>query len=235
MEFFAGLMFGFAGSLHCIGMCGPIVLALSTGQQSFSKLLLGRLAYNLGRVFTYTMVGAIVGWIGGALLIPLLQEKLTIIMGVVILIGALFPLLVKSASTIRLLPQPLYQRLISQIASLLTTQSVHTLFLLGILNGLLPCGFVYMGIAGAVATGSLIGGVLFMAGFGVGTIPAMLSFAISPRLISVNARTKLARMLPAFTILVGILLIVRGLALGIPYLSPKLQDRAASMQMEHHH
>jgi len=214
--------------MHCIGMCGPIALALPVGSYSRSRFLAGRLLYNAGRVVTYAAIGAVVGLFGGKLLLPVLQQNLSIIVGATILITVLVPLLFRKVRLVKIL-QPFYEKVSRGISSLMGNPSVAAMFGLGLLNGLLPCGFVYLAVAGALVSSNLLGGMLFMTGFGCGTIPAMLGVSLFPGFISLNVRTRLARVLPVFTAIVGVLLIVRGLNLGIPYLSPKISQHQHSV------
>jgi sulfite exporter TauE/SafE len=234
VDIFAGFVFGFVGSVHCIGMCGPIVLALPVARSSRTAFLSGRLLYNLGRVVTYTLMGALVGLLGAGILLPLFQQNLSIAAGVIIILMAIARRYFNHPVPVPSPVSRILQRLQSRIADLLRGQSTSTFFLLGVLNGFLPCGFVYVAMAAAAVSAHVLSGMLFMAGFGLGTIPAMLSFSFSPRILSSGLRATLGKVLPHFTILVGVLLIVRGLNLGIPYISPKLGPSSPQM-MEHHH
>lgn len=235
MEILAGFVFGFVGSLHCIGMCGPIVLALPLGVQTLPRFISGRILYNIGRVVTYSVMGGVIGLIGAGISLSLLQQNLSILAGASILI--LF--LVKHWSKLSL-PSPasfglVLSKIQRAIASLLKTSSPTPLFLLGLLNGLLPCGFVYLAVTAAAVTADALRGVLFMAGFGLGTVPAMAGLSFFPRLFPTEVRTRISRVLPVFTVLVGVLLIVRGLNLGIPFISPKLGGSNPSGMMHNHH
>ena len=235
MEVLAGFVFGFLGSLHCIGMCGPIVLALPVGNQGMLRYTLGRVLYNLGRVVMYSIMGGIIGLVGAVLSLALLQQKVSIIAGTAILLA----FVLQQFSHV-VLPSPLSSgtvllRLQAKIASLLKESSLPPLFLLGTLNGLLPCGFVYLAITTAAVTADVSKGVMFMAGFGLGTMPAMVGFSFFPRFVSPGLRSKISRILPAFTILIGVLLILRGLNLGIPMISPKLSPGSTPQMMHDHH
>ncbi|MGA3244334.1 MAG: sulfite exporter TauE/SafE family protein [Bacteroidota bacterium] len=234
MEILAGFAFGFLGSLHCIGMCGPIVLALPVGNQGMWRYTLGRVLYNLGRVVTYSLMGGIIGLVGAGLSLAFLQQNISIIAGAAILLAFVLQRISHVA-----LPSPLPSgsvllKLQAKIASLLKESSLPPLFLLGMLNGLLPCGFVYLAITTAAVTADVSRGMIFMAGFGLGTMPAMVGFSFSPQLVSPGLRSKISRVLPAFTLLIGVLLILRGLNLGIPMISPKLSS-GSTPQMMHDH
>lgn len=221
MEIWTGFIVGLAGSLHCIGMCGPIVVALPVFGESQLKILMGRILYNLGRVVTYAALGALFGLFGSRLVLFGLQQDLSIALGVIILLYVLTPRKIKNR-----LAQTLFYRKTTdiikvQFAGLISKKSNSSLFTIGLLNGLLPCGFVYVGIAGAVSTGSVLNGTLYMALFGLGTFPVMLATAIFGKVININIKQKINKLIPVFAVLLAILFILRGLNLGIPFISPK--------------
>jgi sulfite exporter TauE/SafE len=226
----AGFVLGFFGSVHCIGMCGPLVLAMPAGEGSRFRIAAGRLIYNLGRVATYVAFGALLGSVGGAVRVPEFQRAVSIAAGAAVILMLVAPRIIRSVAGSFAPFARVTSAVSAGIGRLIRKTSVPALFGLGILNGLLPCGFVYLGIAGALASGSTANGMAFMAGFGFGTIPAMFSVSFIPTLVSAAVRRRLARLLPAFTLLVGALLIVRGLALGIPYVSPKLNAPAVQTE-----
>jgi sulfite exporter TauE/SafE len=209
---------GLFGSLHCAGMCGPLALALpATGGKPVS-FFVGRLAYNLGRIITYCALGLVFGLIGKSLVLAGIQRWVSIALGVALLVG-LF------ASRRLALWRPvtmLVDRLKSAMGGLLRRRSANALLTLGLLNGLLPCGLVYVACAGAVATGDLFNGALYMLAFGLGTVPMMLAISLSGKLVPVSMRLKLLKSVPVAVFLLASLLILRGMELGIPYVSPVL-------------
>ncbi len=212
------LMLGLVGSLHCAGMCGPLALALphpAAGQMGF---LAGRAAYNLGRIVTYCLLGLVFGAVGKALWLAGIQRWLSIVLGIFLLAGLL-------ASRKLVLWPPvtaLVSRLKTSMLAVLGKRSLAALGLFGLLNGLLPCGLVYVACAGATATGGVLAGTQYMAAFGLGTVPMMLGIGLSRRLIPAQVRLKLLRVIPASVFLLALLLILRGMSLNIPYLSPDL-------------
>lgn len=222
MEIWTGFFVGLFGSLHCIGMCGPIVLALPVIGDSALKILIGRILYNLGRIFTYTIMGALFGLFGSRLVLFGLQRDLSIAFGVIILLYILTPRKVKVKIANTYLYREATELIKSKFSLLISKKSNGSLFTIGILNGLLPCGFVYVGIAGAITTVDWISGALYMALFGLGTFPVMFATAMFGKIINVNLKRRLAKLIPAFAILLALIFILRGLNLGIPYLSPKL-------------
>jgi sulfite exporter TauE/SafE len=224
MEIWGGFLVGFLGSLHCIGMCGPIVLALPTPTISNYSFLSGRVLYNLGRVFTYGLLGLLFGLIGNKLQMFGLQQVVSIALGVIIILWVVFPASLKNklrnVSGFDLFTLKLKNTFIP----LFKKRSNLSMFLIGILNGFLPCGFVYMAIAGAIAVSSAspFNGMLFMVFFGLGTVPAMLGTSLAGNLISFNIKKKFAKIVPVFAIILAVIFILRGMNLGIPYISPKL-------------
>lgn len=223
MEFFiAAFTLGFLGSFHCIGMCGPIALALPLSNSSKLARFVGALLYNLGRSFTYAIFGIVFGMLGKSFVIAGFQQSISILLGVLILIVVLLP---ESAMSRFKFTSKMYQiigKLKSKFAQLFSQRNYHSLFLIGLLNGLLPCGLVYLGVIGAIATGDAIQGALFMVLFGLGTLPAMFSLALISNQISISFRTKIRKAVPFFVSAMAVLLILRGLNLGVPYVSPKL-------------
>lgn len=216
MELWTAFMLGLAGSAHCAGMCGPLVLALPTGGRRGVALVPGRVLCNAGRVTTYCLLGVVFGLIGRSLSLAGVQRWVSIALGVAILLG------LGVAQTRRLalqfaLPVAWLKR---ALGHLLRQPGVGSLYLLGVLNGLLPCGLVYIACVGAAATGGLFTGVEYMLVFGLGTVPMMLTLGLAGQALPVTIRLRLQKLIPAALAVVAVLLILRGLSLGIPYLSP---------------
>ena len=192
--------------------------------------MLGRVAYNAGRVITYALLGLGVGLLGQGMAVAGLQRGLSIFAGVVLLLG-LF--LGRRMGASLAAAGPVYRlvaRLKKALGRRLQSRSSASLFVVGLLNGLLPCGLVYAALAPAAATGSAAGGALYMALFGLGTFPMMLGLALGGHLLFARYRAPLLRLLPWMLGLLGVLFILRGLSLGIPFLSPDLStpESAAS-------
>jgi len=224
MDYWTAILLGLAGSLHCAGMCGPLALALPTASSQRAGLVLGRVAYNLGRVATYSLMGLIFGLAGHSVVLAGVQRWLSIALGLTVIAGWLGSRrLAASLPVTRLV-----NRLKSSLSGLLRHRSLAALTALGLLNGLLPCGLVYVACAGAAATGSPWFGARFMAVFGLGTIPMMLAISLSGNLVPLSLRLKLRPAIPLSVVLLAGLLILRGLSLGIPYLSPKLTSSSSA-------
>ena len=223
MEVLSGLALGFLGSMHCIGMCGPIALALPSQSKSKFSFYSGRILYNFGRVITYSLMGLILGLVGQKINLAGYQQLFSISLGAVILIIVLLPSRYKNIFGSLSVVKALTKTLQSSIDVLFRIGSQTSLFAIGILNGFLPCGFVYVALAGAVSLGNVESSIIFMALFGLGTIPAMFSASIVTNLFGQNFRKKVYKAVPVFAAILAVIFILRGLNLGIPYLSPKLK------------
>ena len=223
MDISLAFLLGFLGSLHCAAMCGPLMLALPVAGGGVGRFVVGRLIYQFARITTYCLLGVAAGFVGQSVALAGLQRWVSIALGVAILAGFLISKkIVLAAPVVRWVGQ-----LKQLMAAQLKQRNFRALGLLGILNGLLPCGLVYVALAGAVAGGTLTSGILYMAVFGLGTLPMMLSISLSGRLFPVAWRMPLRRAIPMGVYLLAALLILRGLGLGIPYISPDLTSNAA--------
>ncbi|GAB3572242.1 sulfite exporter TauE/SafE family protein [Hymenobacter daeguensis] len=214
-----GFLFGLLGSFHCVGMCGALALALP-GRAS------GRLLYHLGRVSTYAALGAGAGLLGQGLRLAGVQQSLSIVSGVLILLLVAVP----EPYTGRLAAALGLRRPLgwvkTTLAGLFQRPSARALYATGLLNGLLPCGLVYLALAGALSAPGVAGAAAYMASFGLGTLPLMLGLSLSGRLVPLAWRARMRRAVPYTAALLAGLFIVRGLGLGIPYLSPRLSAAA---------
>lgn len=218
MIFLTAFLTGLFGSFHCVGMCGPIAFALPGTKVNPLNFYVGRFVYNLGRMFTYAMLGFISGSFGLGLKLAGIQQGLSIAVGIII-IGILAY-------------QKWFRRGVSfSIFSLFSSQVIQKLFrskrlfslgLIGVLNGFLPCGFVYTALLGASVTQHSLDGALFMALFGLGTLPMMFGVSVIGQFLSQKLRFTLVRLSSIFSLFIAILFIIRGLNLDIPYVSPKL-------------
>lgn len=222
----AALTLGFLGSFHCIGMCGPIAMALPLDRTSLFTKVTGSLAYNSGRMITYALFGGLFGLIGQSIAIAGYLQILSITLGAAILIMVLLPGSLAGKMRVTRFIYSYVGKVKSRLAKLFRKSSYSSLFFIGSLNGLLPCGLVYLGVAGAIATGSSLSGSLFMAAFGLGTLPAMLGASLAGSWISVGVRSKMRKAVPVFIGIMAAMLILRGMNLGIPYVSPKAEVTA---------
>jgi uncharacterized protein len=224
MDYWTAFVLGLVGSLHCAGMCGPLALALPSTGTTLRGFVAGRAAYNLGRIITYCGFGLFFGLVGQTLLLAGIQRWVSIGLGIVLLTGLL-------GSRKLGLSRPvvaIVNHLKAKMALLLSQRSLMALALFGLLNGLLPCGLVYVACAGATATGSVLAGIQYMAAFGAGTVPLMLAIGLTGKLIPWSVRLQLRKAIPVSVFLLACLLILRGMSLGIPYVSPDLATGGAA-------
>ncbi|MCX8489832.1 MAG: sulfite exporter TauE/SafE family protein [Cyclobacteriaceae bacterium] len=166
------LLIGLAGSLHCAGMCSPLVLAV-TAQNPFLK---SKIVYNIGRVLVYAGLGAFAGAVGSLIPFQEQQKGMSLLMGIVFLLLG-FGIL----KSVRI---PFLDKYGSRAVSLfkhhfrneLARKGIATFLILGAMNGLLPCGLTYMALAYCFMLPSASEGFLFMLFFGLGTWPVMIGF-----------------------------------------------------------
>ena len=232
LEFSAALLLGFVGSLHCAGMCGPIAIALPLNNQSWFARISGGLLYNIGRTITYAVLGAVLGLAGMGLALGGMQQWISIILGAVMIMAVLIPRMGAAGNKLAILTDSLTVRLKNPFVKLFRIRTYRSLFIIGLLNGLLPCGLVYIALAGALVMSRVYEGAFYMIFFGIGTIPMMLAISVAGNILSRNLRKNLSKAIPVFIILLGILFILRGLNLGIPYISPKLIQKGEKATME---
>jgi sulfite exporter TauE/SafE len=203
---------GFLGSFHCIGMCGPLAMALPHSGNSTSALVFGRLLYNLGRILTYSIIGFVFGSLGSVFSFRGWQSNASILSGILIILFVLF--------SNDFLAKKINIKLVNVSVGLkkyfnvfLKRNSYSSLFSIGLLNGVLPCGFVYLALAGAAATGSILGGGMYMFLFGLGTLPMMFILSLSGSFVSQKVRTVINKFSPIIAIGLALFLINRGATL----------------------
>lgn len=217
---------GLVSSLHCVGMCGPLAMMVPGAKREDGTPQLRSiglpLLYNLGRATTYALFGFFFGLLGRGFAWFGWQQRISVALGIVILISVTAPGLFKNSHPVNRAVQQVMNRVRTAMSKLLFQGKPASVFAFGLLNGLLPCGMVYMALAGALATGDALTGVEFMFVFGLGTLPAMWSVSIFSGLIRQELRIKARKLYPAVMAVIAILLILRGLNLDIPYISPAL-------------
>ncbi len=217
----AGFSLGLVSSLHCIGMCGPLALALPVRHLSRSRQVMAMLLYNTGRVITYSLLGLLLGWAGRGIYLAGFQQWFSILIG-----GGLLLWTLGHFSFIRL-DQPawleaVYLRVQRLTAHYLQPQTLGAYLVPGLANGLLPCGMVYLAIAGAMSTQHVSHSIGLMFFFGIGTLPAMLALGLFGLRINLSLRQQFNKAVPWLATAMAVILILRGLNLGIPMISPAM-------------
>ncbi|MEL1241527.1 sulfite exporter TauE/SafE family protein [Flavobacterium flavipallidum] len=217
---YTALIFGLLSSFHCIGMCGPIAMMLPVDRSNPAKKVTQILSYHLGRISAYATIGFVFGMLGKGFFMAGMQQKMSVILGVLMILAILIP---EKTFAQYNFSKPLF-RLISQVKQALGNQfkkkTYRSLFTIGLLNGFLPCGMVYVALFGAIAMQSISFGMLYMVLFGLGTVPLMSAVVYLHSFISLPMRNRIQKVIPVVVVLIGVLFILRGLGLGIPYVSP---------------
>lgn len=227
-------LLGLLGSLHCIGMCGPIAFMLPVDRENSFIKAMQISSYHFGRLFAYALIGLVFGILGKGFDLFGLQQHLSIAIGVLMIVVVLLPK--KQMAKISLVT-PLYSavsKIKTAMGASFKKKTADTFLTIGFLNGFLPCGLVYIAVFGAIASGGLLQGSLYMVLFGLGTVPLMTSAVYFSGMIKTGTRVKLRQAIPVFVVIIGLLFIVRGLGLGIPYLSPKPVTEMVSSKMDCH-
>jgi len=224
MNYLEALVIGLMGSFHCLGMCGPIAMALPLKDNTTAGRILSSMLYNFGRVLTYGLLGVIFGILGRGFYLGGIQQWVSIALGVIMVLSVLFPLLFKKLS-LEGVAARFSGKIKAGFGKLFGIRSLSSLFTIGLLNGLLPCGLVYIALAGAITGHSAMEGAFYMMLFGLGTVPMMFLLPVIGNMISLKFRRRISKFLPFFILFIGLLFIVRGLNLGIPYVSPEF-DKA---------
>ena len=217
---YSAFIFGLISSFHCVGMCGPIAMMLPVDRNNEAKKVTQIITYHIGKLTAYGILGLVFGLLGKSFYLAGMQQQLSIILGVLMIVVALVPEKVFAKYNFS---KPVY-KIISKVKSSLGQQfknkSYKSLFTIGLLNGFLPCGMVYVAIVGAIAMQSVSLGVLYMLLFGIGTIPMLTAVIYISNVLSFSFRGTLQKIIPVVAVVIGMLFIIRGLGLDIPYLSP---------------
>lgn len=221
----SGLGIGLFGSFHCVGMCGPIALSLPVYGKSLIEKLLLIISYNFGRATAYALLGVVFGYIGQQFFLFGYQQVFSVTLGCLIL---LFFLGKKYFSGNIILFGRFYHKVKLVLTGLLqSANNTLSYFLVGFANGFLPCGLVYVAIGAAMATGSIWSGAALMFVFGLGTFPFMIGIMIFSTHLPAVFRSRMRKLVPLFVCATALVLLLRGMGLGIPYLSPRVAAETA--------
>jgi sulfite exporter TauE/SafE len=209
-------------------MCGPIALSLPVYYLPTHQKLVGILLYHSGRIMLYALLGSLFGFVGRQFYLAGLQQYFSIMLGCLILLILLQSTFGKRALHLKFMDR-FQQKIQTIIARYIQKKQLYGMLILGMANGLLPCGMVYLAFTGAMAAGNVGGAVIFMAFFGIGTFPAMFLLTYFGSFISLKVRNNMKKAIPFFVATMALLLILRGLNLNIPMVSPLLHNSAAGV------
>lgn len=217
----SAFVIGLAGSMHCIGMCGPLALSLPIKHSSSLSRIAGGLVYNSGRILSYGLLGILFGALGNLIVAAKWQKGLSIALGIVILLYLFIPKKYFHFSSVNYFGKP-FTWLRKQLGKLFHSAKLSSVFFIGILNGFLPCGLVYLALTSSAITANPGSGGLFMLSFGAGTFPMMFATVLMGNYLNQSLRQKISKAVPALLFFMAILLILRGMNLGIPFISPEI-------------
>lgn len=219
----AAFLLGIGGSLHCLGMCGPLIMAVPFPSGKGGLKWLSTLVYYLAKCLAYGSMGIFMGMFGKGISLINWQQGLSVVAGIIILVMAFIPaVLRKFKGTF------LFQKEFNNLfVRLQQHPRLHYYFLLGFLNGFLPCGLVFTALTAAAVTAGPLPGFLFMVLFGLGTTPALATLSLFKTRIGLRFRPQLKKTALFISVFLGLLLIIRGMNLGITYISPEAAANGA--------
>ena len=224
MDFWQPLIIGLLGSFHCMGMCGPIAVSLPLKENSWETRVLSSLLYNLGRVSTYAFLGLVFGSLGLGIHIWGIQQWVSIGIGTLMILSVAFPVIFHGAQLTSKL-DGLFSGFRKIFGRFFGFRTYLSTWVIGLLNGFLPCGLVYIALAGALVSTSPLNGSLYMMAFGLGTLPALLMVSLLGNAIGMAFRRGVKKLVPFLILIIGVLFVLRGMNLGIPYISPKMDKQ----------
>ena len=217
---YTAFILGLISSLHCVGMCGPIAMVLPVDRNHEVKKVIQIVLYHLGRITSYSILGILFGVLGRGLFLAGFQQKMSIWVGVLMIVVVLVPEKVFAQYNFS---KPVFKwisQLKSALGQTLKKKTYPSFYTIGLLNGLLPCGLVYVALFGALAQQDITLSMLYMSLYGLGTIPMMSMVVYVSQWLTVPVRSRIQKIIPVVTMVIGTLFILRGLGLDIPFLSP---------------
>lgn len=219
MNLYIPFIIGLIGSLHCISMCGPLMIIIGFKGKN-KKGILNALTYHFARILTYSLLGGLVGAFMYGMDVFGFTQIISLIFGAIFLTIGLLMLIQKQLFSFQ------SNIVVKKYSSLLSNSNGSKKFIVaGVLNGLLPCGMVYVGLSTATLSGNFIEGANYMLFFGLGTLPSMFSVSIFGDYLKKKISIiKSKQLISAGYILIGVLLIIRGMGIGIPNFSPKMES-----------
>lgn len=213
------LLMGLTGGLHCAGMCGPIMLFMPFHHFAGWRKVLALAAYHLARISVYAAMAVVLFSFKGAFR-PEVQRYVSMVLGGVLLVAGIVTFLPAGFSRTVKLPWSEFVR--RKLGKFIGNPSMSSIMMSGALNGLLPCGLVYMALSASITLPGPWEAALFTYLFGMGTVPLLVAIAVVGRRVSFFRGVTFRRLTPVVVFSFGCLFLLRGMNLGIPYLSPKV-------------
>ncbi|MCX6180788.1 MAG: sulfite exporter TauE/SafE family protein [Bacteroidetes bacterium] len=229
MLLLTAILLGLASSLHCVGMCGPIVMSIPFLHFKKNKYF-AMAIYHTGRLFVYALLGIFSGSVGALMSLVGFEQWMSIIAGAFLVLIFFIPK-IKNAME-KKLASPV-NKIQTSLGKYLFQPTYSSVTLMGMLNGILPCGMVYAALVAATAAGSTGESMLYMVFFGVGTLPLLLACTIGFSALGTQFKNQFRKWAPYGTLVIGLLFILRGLNLGVPYVSPHFEEKTKTMNCCH--
>jgi len=217
---YSAFILGLLGSVHCVGMCGPIAFIIPVDQTNSLRRTFQVFLYHLGRILTYGIIGLIFGLVGKGFYLFGIQQQLSIAIGAIMILLVVVPYRIFNKHKLTIPITRSISKIKNALGKELKKKTPDTFFTIGFLNGFLPCGLVYMAVFGALASGTVLQGSLYMILFGLGTVPLMTTAIYLGNFLKGKVKRYINRVIPVIIVIIGILFILRGMGLGIPYVSP---------------
>ncbi len=219
LTFTMAFLMGFTGSLHCAGMCGPILMIMPFQAFEGAKRALAMALYHFGRISVYASL-ALVLHSFRSLFDPKLQQYLSIGLGGVLLILGILSFVPNHLLKIK---APWTEMVKRQLGNIVGRPGLGAITISGMLNGLLPCGLVYMALSASMTASTSLQTILLIYSFGLGTVPMLIGISMLRSKLSFLRSNNVRKLVPVMVFAFGFLFVLRGMNLGIPYLSPKVE------------
>lgn len=210
---------GLAGSLHCAGMCGPIMWVMPFQQMKGARKALGIGLYHLGRISVYAALGLVLRSFA-SFFNPEVQRYVSLACGVALLVAGILSFLPGKSRGAQM---PWGNWVKNKLSGFMGNPAPAALLATGALNGLLPCGLVYMALSAAMVAPTVTDSLMMVYAFGLGTMPMLLAITLLKGRPMISRAMKFRVAAPFIMAVFGCLFILRGANLGIPYLSPKIE------------
>jgi len=219
-------LMGFTGSLHCAGMCGPIVWIMPFQVFSGFQKILAIVLYHIGRISVYALMAVLLHSFKG-LFDPRVQQYVSIFSGVLLLIAGMLTFVPGHNIKFKL---PWSEPVKKMLGKVIGNPGMGAITAAGVLNGLLPCGLVYMALSATMVMPAATDAAVLMYVFGVGTMPMLVGITLLKSKMNFVKGVQIKRLAPVIVFSFGMLFVLRGLNLGIPYLSPKVEITAKEVK-----
>lgn len=216
--YFSAFLIGLAGSVHCVGMCGPLALAIpGASKDKGFTFFLRTIAYQISRISGYGVLGLIVGFFSQGMQFTGVQPYFSLLSGILLLFLGFFGIIpeVNAFSKYPII-QHFQVKINRIIGTVMTNEHFSTPFVLGFLNAMLPCGMIYIALGTGLSSGNMSEAALYLISFGLGTLPLMFMVSLSGQFLSLQMRRSWQKAIPIIFMISGIILIYKGMNIALP-------------------